>query len=138
MTQMQSWPRKGDFQNLVEWGEVESVSALLKETIERLKLGPNEEWIQEVILEAAEELPRAIKEGQESEYAAEFILGVSAARNSLVIASYCLRFLKAQELMDGPTADEVDWRLDQLEQKLSNLTERLRGSLRDQYKFSSN
>jgi len=138
MTQMQSWPRKGDFQNLVEWGEVESVSALLKETIERLKLGPNEEWIQEVILEAAEELPRAIKEGQESEYAAEFILGVSAARNSLVIASYCFRFLKAQDLMDGPTADEVDWRLDQLEQKLSNLTERLRGSLRDQYKFSSN
>jgi len=138
MTQMQSWPRKGDFQNLVEWGEVESVSALLKETIERLKLGPNEEWIQEVILEAAEELPRSIKEGQESEYAAEFILGVSAARNSLVIASYCFRFLKAQELMDGPTADEVDWRLDQLEQKLSNLTERLRGSLRDQYKFSSN
>ena len=135
---MQSWPRKGDFQNLVEWGEVESVSALLKETIERLKLGPNEEWIQEVILEAAEELPRAIKEGQESEYAAEFILGVSAARNSLVIASYCFRFLKAQDLMDGPTADEVDWRLDQLEQKLSNLTERLRGSLRDQYKFSSN
>jgi len=138
MTQMQSWPRKGDFQNLVEWGEIESVSALLKETIERLKLGPNEEWIQEVILEAAEELPRSIKEGQESEYAAEFILGVSAARNSLVIASYCFRFLKAQELMDGPTADEVDWRLDQLEQKLSNLTERLRGSLRDQYKFSSN
>ena len=135
---MQSWPRKGDFQNLVEWGEVESVSALLKETIERLKLGPNEEWIQEVILEAAEELPRAIKEGQESEYAAEFILGVSSARNSLVIASYCFRFLKAQDLMDGPTADEVDWRLDQLEQKLSNLTERLRGSLRDQYKFSSN
>jgi hypothetical protein len=135
---MQSWPRKGDFQNLVEWGEVESVSALLKETIERLKLGPNEEWIQEVILEAAEELPRSIKEGQESEYAAEFILGVSAARNSLVIASYCFRFLKAQDLMDGPTADEVDWRLDQLEQKLSNLTERLRGSLRDQYKFSSN
>ena len=87
---MQSWPRKGDFQNLVEWGEVESVSALLKETIERLKLGPNEEWIQEVILEASEELPRAIKEGQESEYAAEFILGVSSARNSLVIASYCL------------------------------------------------
>ena len=135
---MQSWPRKGDFQNLVEWGEVESVSALLKETIERLKLGPNEEWIQEVILEAAEELPRSIKEGQESEYAAEFILGVSAARNSLVIASYCFRFLKAQGLMDGPTADEVDWRLDQLEQKLSSLTERLRGSLRDQYKFSSN
>ena len=135
---MQSWPRKGDFQNLVEWGEVESVSALLKETIERLKLGPNEEWIQEVILEAAEELPRAIREGQDSEYAAEFILGVSAARNSLVIASYCFRFLKAQNLMDGPTADEVDWRLDQLEQKLSTLTERLRGSLRDQYKFSSN
>ena len=135
---MQSWPRKGDFQNLVEWGEVESVSALLKETIEKMKLGPNEEWIQEVILEAAEELPRAIKEGQESEYAAEFILGVSSARNSLVIASYCFRFLKAQELMDGPTADEIDWRLDQLEQKLSNLTERLRGSLRDQYKFSSN
>jgi hypothetical protein len=135
---MQSWPRKGDFQNLVEWGEVESVSALLKETMERLKLGPNEEWIQEVILEAAEELPRSIKEGQDSEYAAEFILGVSSARNSLVIASYCFRFLKAQGLMDGPTADEVDWRLDQLEQKLSTLTERLRGSLRDQYKFSSN
>ena len=135
---MQSWPRKGDFQNLVEWGEIESVSALLKETIERLKLGPNEEWIEEVISEAALELPRAIKEGQESEYAAEFILGVSAARNSLVIASYCFRFFKAQGLMDGPTADEVHWRLDQLEQKLSSLTERLRGSLRDQYKFSSN
>lgn len=135
---MQSWPRKGDFQNLVEWREVEEVSAILKETMDKLHLTGNEEWIDEVVREAAEELPRAIKEGQESEYAAEFILGVSSARNSLVIASYCFRFLKAQNLMDGPTADEVDWRLDQLEQKLSNLTERLRGSLRDQYKFSSN
>ena len=134
---MQSWPRKGDFQNLVEWGEVESVSALLKETIERPKLGPNESG-SGGHPRGCGELPRAIKEGQESEYAAEFILGVSAARNSLVIASYCFRFLKAQNLMDGPTADEVDWRLDQLEQKLSSLTERLRGSLRDQYKFSSN
>jgi four helix bundle protein len=135
---MQAWPRKGDFQNLVDWDEVNNVSKLLVETIDNLKLTGNEIWIDEVVREAAEQLPASIKEGQESDYAAEFILGVSAARNSLVISSYCFRFLKAQNLMDGPLADELDWRLDQLEQKLSSLTERLRESLRDQFKFSSN
>jgi four helix bundle protein len=135
---MQAWPRKGDFQNLVDWDEVNNVSKLLVETIDNLKLTGNEIWIDEVVREAAEQLPASIAEGQESEYAAEFILGVSAARNSLVIASYCFRFLKAQGLMDGPLADEMDWRLDQLEQKLSSLTERLRETLRDQFKFSSN
>jgi len=135
---MQAWPRKGDFQNLVDWDEVNNVSKLLVETIDNLKLTGNEVWIDEVVREAAEQLPASIKEGQESDYAAEFILGVSAARNSLVISSYCFRFLKAQNLMDGPLADELDWRLDQLEQKLSSLTERLRESLRDQFKFSSN
>jgi len=135
---MQAWPRKGDFENLVDWDEVNTVSKLLVETMDNLKLTGNEIWIDEVVREAAEQLPSSIKEGQESDYAAEFILGVSAARNSLVIASYCFRFLKAQGLMDEPLADELDWRLDQLEQKLSGLTERLRESMRDQFKFSSN
>ena len=135
---MQAWPRKGDFQNMVDWDEVNNVSKLLLETVDSLKLTGNEIWIDEVVREAAKQLPSSIAEGQESEYAAEFILGVSAARNSLVIASYCFRFLKAQGLMDGPLADELDWRLDQLEAKLSSLTERLRETLRDQFKFSSN
>ena len=135
---MQAWPRKGDFENLVDWDEVNNVSKLLVETMDDLKLTGNEIWIDEVVREAAEQLPASIKEGQESDYAAEFILGVSAARNSLVISSYCFRFLKAQGLMDEPLADELDWRLDQLEQKLSGLTERLRESMRDQFKFSSN
>ena len=135
---MQAWPRKGDFENLVDWDEVNNVSKLLVETMDDLKLTGNEIWIDEVVREAAEQLPASIKEGQESDYAAEFILGVSAARNSLVISSYCFRFLKAQGLMDEPLADELDWRLDQLEQKLSGLTERMRESMRDQFKFSSN
>ena len=135
---MQAWPRKGDFENLVDWDEVNNVSKLLVETMDSLKLTGNEIWIDEVVREAAEQLPASIKEGQESDYAAEFILGVSAARNSLVISSYCFRFLKAQGLMDEPLADELDWRLDQLEQKLSGLTERMRESMRDQFKFSSN
>ena len=70
---------------------VEGVAALLKETCEGLSLDKDREWLC-IITEAADGLPTSLQEGQQSEYVAEYILGVSAARNSLVIVSYCFDF----------------------------------------------
>jgi hypothetical protein len=135
---MKQWG-KGDFQNLFEWQMVDNVSKLLNRTCEEMRLGRDEEWILEVIRESAENLPESIIEGQESDYLAEYILGLSAARNALVVASYCFRFLKGQKLIEADKADYVDGRLEELEEVLAQVTDTLRASLASgQGQFSNN
>lgn len=135
---MKQWG-KGDFQNLFEWQMVDNVSKLLNKTCEEMRLGRDEEWILEVIRESAENLPESIIEGQESDYLAEYILGLSAARNALVVASYCFRFLKGQKLIEADKADYVDGRLEELEEVLAQVTDTLRASLASgQGQFSNN
>ncbi len=125
---MRSWPNS-DFENLFEWGKVEGMTNLLNTTVSEMDLGRDQEWIIEVIKEAAELLPESIIEGQHSDYLAEYILGLSAARNALVVASYCFRFLKGQGLIPAEKADFVDGRLEELEEELGSVTDTLRASL---------
>jgi hypothetical protein len=125
---MRSWPNS-DFQNLFEWDKVEGMTSLLNKTISEMDLGLDQEWIIEVIKEAAELLPESIIEGQQSDYLAEYILGLSAARNALVVASYCIRFLKGQGYMPAEKADFVDGRLEELEEELGSVTDTLRANL---------
>ena len=135
---MKQWG-KGEFQNLFEWQMVDNVSRLLTRTCEEMRLGRDEEWILEVIRESAENLPESIIEGQESDYLAEYILGLSAARNALVVASYCFRFLKGQKLIEADKADFVDGRLEELGEVLAQVTDTLRASLASgQGQFSNN
>jgi hypothetical protein len=126
---MRTWPGKGEFQNLFEWQKVENVSSLLNNTADEMQLNHDAEWIKEVIHEAAQMLPDSIIEGQESEYLAEYILGLSAARNALVVASYCFRFLKGQGMIPAEKADSVDAKLEELEVELASVTETLRANL---------
>jgi hypothetical protein len=125
---MRSWPNS-DFENLFEWNKVEGMTNLLNKTVSEMDLGRDQEWIIEVIKEAAELLPESIIEGQHSDYLAEYILGLSAARNALVVASYCFRFLKGQGLIPAEKADFVDGRLEELEAELGSVTDTLRASL---------
>lgn len=125
---MRSWPNS-EFQNLFEWDKVEGMTNLLNTTVSEMDLGRDQEWIKEVIKEAAELLPESIIEGQQSDYLAEYILGLSAARNALVVASYCIRFLKGQGYMPAEKADYVDERLEQLEVELGSVTDTLRANL---------
>jgi hypothetical protein len=125
---MRSWPNS-DFQNLFEWEKVEGMTNLLNKTVDEMDLGRDQEWIVEVIKEAAELLPESIMEGQQSDYLAEYILGLSAARNALVVASYCIRFLKGQGYMPADKADFVDGRLEELEVELGSVTDTLRANL---------
>ena len=135
---MRQWG-KGEFQNLFEWQMVDNVSKLLDKTCEEMRLGRDEEWILEVIRESAKNLPGSIIEGQESDYLAEYILGLSAARNALVVASYCFRFLKGQKLIEADKADFVDGQLDELEEVLAQVTDTLRASLASgQGQFANN
>ena len=126
---MRQWPGKGEFQNLFEWDKVEGMSSLLNKTVDEMDLNRDQEWIAEVIHEAATLLPESIIEGQESDYLAEYILGLSAARNALVVASYCFRFLKGQGLIAAEKADFVDGRLEELEMELASVTDTLRATL---------
>jgi hypothetical protein len=126
---MRSWPSKGEFQNLFEWQMVDNVSSLLNQKAEEMDLDRDQEWIKEVIREAAAMLPESIIEGQESDYLAEYILGLSAARNALVVASYCFRFLKGQGLIAAEQADDVDNRLEELETVLGSVSDTLRANL---------
>jgi four helix bundle protein len=134
---MTSYPG-GDFRNIVEWEMVEDVSNTLKETIEDMHLTGDREWLAEVIKEAADGLPTSIIEGQQSQYVAEYILGISAARNSLVIASYTMNFLKSQGLIDATKAEDIEQKLDDLEKALASLTQNLRKNLPNQWRFSNN
>jgi endonuclease III-like uncharacterized protein len=118
---MTSYPG-GDFRNIVEWEMVEDVSNTLKETIEDMHLTGDREWLAEVI----------------SHYVAEYILGISAARNSLVIASYTMNFLKSQGLIETGKAEDIEQKLDDLEKALASLTQNLRKNLPNQWRFSNN
>src|SRR3989304_545775 len=109
---MTSW---AEFEGLVEWREVEGVSTLLRETCEATKLAPEMEWVLEVVKETAALLPASIIEGRESEYLAEYILGVNAARNALIVATYCFDFLRGEGLMDAGTVNRGGARLGVLE-----------------------
>ena len=129
---------RDQFRSSVDWPLVEGVAALLKETCAGLELNRDTEWIGEIITEAADHLPSALQEGQESEYVAEYILGVSAARNSLVIVSYCFNFLKSQGLVTEEKADHIEQALDELESSLDALTQSLRKSLPNQWRFQNN
>lgn len=131
--------RGGDnFRSSVDWAQVEGVSMLLKDTCDSLKLDRNTEWICEVIKENAESLPNSIHEGQQSEYVAEYILGISAARNSLVIVSYCFNFLKTQGLVEETIVDNIEKKLEELEQSLDGLTQSLRRDLPNHWRYSNN
>ncbi len=135
---MTSWSGKENFRSSVDWPLVEGVATLLKETCAGLDLNRDSEWICEIITEAAEGLPSSLEEGQKSEYVAEYILGVSAARNSLVIVSYCFNFLKSQGMVTDEKADHIEQALEELEQSLDGLTQSLRKSLPNQWKFQNN
>lgn len=126
---MRSWPNQGNFENPFEWQLVDNVATMLNTTVDEMNLGRDQDWIKEVIREAATMLPESIIEGQQSDYLAEYILGLSAARNSLVVASYCFRFLKGQGLIDGKLADDVDVKLEELEGVLASVTDSLRENL---------
>jgi hypothetical protein len=135
---MTSWSGRSEFRSSVDWPLVEGVAALLKETCAGLELNRDTEWLCEIITEAAEHLPTSLQEGQQSEYVAEYILGVSSARNSLVIVSYCFNFLKSQGLVTEQKADHVEQALDELESSLDGLTQSLRRSLPNQGRFANN
>ena len=135
---MTSWSGKENFRSSVDWPLVEGVATLLKETSAGLDLNRDSEWICEIITEAAEGLPSSLEEGQKSEYVAEYLLGVSAARNSLVIVSYCFNFLKSQGMVTDEKADHIEQALEELEQSLDGLTQSLRKSLPNQWKFQNN
>src|SRR3990172_4274735 len=97
---MTSW---SEFEGLVEWREVEGVSTLLRETCEATKLAPEMEWVLEVVKETAALLPASIIEGRESEYLAEYILGVNAARHAPLGAADFFDFLRGEGLKIGRT-----------------------------------
>ena len=126
---MRPFNGSGHFENPFEWQMVDNVATMLNTTVEELNLGRDQDWIKEVIREAAVMLPESIIEGQQSDYLAEYILGLSAARNSLVVASYCFRFLKGQNLIDPKLADDVDAKLEELEVVLASVTDQMRENL---------
>ena len=126
---MRLWPGHGDYRTLSEWQKTDAFAASLNEACASLNLPADREWLLEILREHAEHMPASIIEGQQSEYLAEYILGLSAARNALVVASYCFRFLKGQGLIPAEQADSGDAKLEELEVELASVTETLRANL---------
>lgn len=133
-----TFPRRTDYHELAEWQMAESVANLLRRTCDELGLSRDREWLLEVIRENADNLTNAIAEGQSSEYAAEYLLGVGSARNSVVMVSYCFRFLRGEGLVDDALADSVEARLEDLDDALEALAQELRRNLPNQWRYSNN
>ena len=125
-------------QELPEWRLAKGVGELLRQTCEDLELNREREWIIEVITEAADNLTHGLEEGQQSQYAAEYLLGVGSSRNSIVIASYCFRFLRGEGILHPEQSDYIDERLEDLESALASLSEELRRSLPNEWRISNN
>jgi hypothetical protein len=127
-----------NYQDLAEYRLAGGVADLIRKTCDDLQLDRDREWIEEVLREAADNLTNALAEGYQSEYTAEYLLGVGSARNSIVIASYCLRFLRGEGILHPEQSDYLDERLDDLESALAALAAVLRENLPNQRRFLNN
>lgn len=119
-----------------EWRMAFEVARLVKETSQSLQLAADREWLQFVLGETAENMRNAViwaATGDPADESAprehrrtELVVAADAARGDAVIASYCLDFMRSEELIDEELADSVRGRLNELEGRLNDLSRGLR------------
>ena len=115
---------------LHEWQKVDEFSVLLHAVCGELTLGRDKAWLIYLLEQAGRLTREAVEEGWNREFLAEFILGISEALTFLGLVDYYLVFLRHEGYLSVERADEVAWRLGELQDALSSLAGRLREALR--------
>ena len=125
---MTSWPIEGDVHDQLEWKMADSIANLLRESCGEMQLPRTKEWLAAILAEQADKLPQAIEQGRHSPFIAEYVLSLDACSNALVIAGYCLRFMREEGLIDRVMATGVEERLQEAELFFNSRTEYLRST----------
>jgi hypothetical protein len=146
---MNSWLSETDLSQLPEWQTALAVASQLEEAFARLELKQDREWLQTVLARVVVELRASITWAMDSEspsglkrsstdQLADYVVAADAARGSAVFASYCLDFMRAENLIDEEALGSLPNRLIELQRLFSALARRLRENPPLQKRFANN
>jgi hypothetical protein len=115
---------------LIEWQKVDAFSTLFRDMCHELDLGRDKEWLVYLLTQAGQLMRQAVEESWNRAYLAECIFGLSEALTFLALIDYYLVFVRHEGYLTGPRAEEVDRKLNDLQDALVDLTGQLRETLR--------
>jgi hypothetical protein len=133
---MNPWHGADDYADLPEWHALAGVSSRLKQASVSLVLPPDKDWLRYVLNEVADQMMTTIRwtaetsprplEGAEAPHPDVYIVPADAARSDVVVALYCLDFLRSEGLIDASEGKELSAQLSALQGSLEALIARLR------------
>ena len=136
------------FTDLPEWHALAGVSARLNQVSLDLTLPPEKEWLRYVLHEIADQMMTTIRwaadtapsqaESAEPVHPDAYIVPADAARSDVVVALYCLDFLRSEGLIDTAAGDELNTALSELQASLEALIARLRQGQVSPQPFANN
>jgi hypothetical protein len=146
---MQQWHGNEDYADLPEWHALASVSGRLKQVALTLTLPPEKEWLRHVLGEVSDQMmttirwtaettPRHTPEGSEGIHPDVYIVPADAARSDVVVALYCLDFLRSESLIEEAAGEELNASLSALQFSLEALIARLRQGQVNPPRFANN
>jgi len=125
----------GPDQNSEQWRRALDVADTVRATCQQLKLAPEQEWLRQVMTEAADQIRSAVLWAASSASAAEqperhslrpYVVAADATRSDAAMASYFLDFLRSERLINEGTAQRVGGQLLEIERGMELLSRRLR------------
>jgi len=142
------WSAADDFTDLPEWHALAGVSARLKQASVELTLPADKEWLRYVLNEIADQMMTTIRwaadtspspgEGSEAPHPDAYIVPADAARSDVVVALYCLDFLRSEGLIEERAGVELNASLSELQASLEGLIARLRQGEASSQPFANN
>jgi hypothetical protein len=112
------------------WQQADAFATLLHEVCRELALGRDKAWLIYLLEHAGRLMREKVEEGWQREHLAECLFGLSEALTYLALVDYYLVFLRHEGHLTGARADEVEGRLNAVQDELTALAGRLRAALR--------
>ena len=112
------------------WQKTDEFSTLLQDVCRELNLGHDKEWLLYLLTQASRLLRDALEEGWNRTHLAEYLLGISEALTFGALIDYYLVFLRHEGYLSVERANEVEEKLNEVQNELTALAGRLREELR--------
>jgi hypothetical protein len=120
-----------------EWQSALGVADTVRRTCRELQLSPGREWVRQVMSEAADQMRTAVlwatshdvPQQSKPETVRPYIVAADATRSDAAMVSYFLNFLRYEHLVNEGMAEDMNRRLQAIEQGMDLLSRNLRQEL---------
>jgi hypothetical protein len=99
---------EGAINGVPEWRMAAAFARTVGAALAGVTLAPSLEWVRYLVGSSGTLLPEVIAEAWESEYLAEYLLGLYEALDHLALIEYYTRFLRGEALLPADVAGALD------------------------------